>query len=768
MVISAIICPVSQEKIMLQLQVAISRHNQGDLDQAEEIYKQVLSDDAENPYALRFLGCLQSSRGCHHSAISLLRQATRVSAMDPECWFSLGNAYKSDYRFEDAVASYRMAEECGSLNPHVFNNWGRCLQEMSRQQESISVLEKSVALDSSCFGAWLALGNGWRELGNVSRAIFCYKKSIIASPSFADAYLNLGSLLKDEGEYEAALDNYRKAIKLKPDFVQAYFCLANALNEQGDIEAALDNYHKAIELNPDFAQAYFCLANVLTENGDFEEALDSYRKAIEIMPDFVQAYFNLANGLKKKGVIEEALDSYQKAIELKPNYVQAYFNLANLLIDEGRVLEALENYQKVIELDPNFASAYLNLGALLKEQGKLEDAILNYRKAIAVNPDYADAYFNLGLVLKEVGELAAAAEAYAQYYRLKPIAKSLSLPSLDSKQSFGTLLQIKVPESVELIPSYVSATIPFGMHLIYVHIPKTGGIRFSNPIFECMQRMLFSGGWENYQDLIAIANIQKNFSLLVSHRIDSVSMRDGIVAALSSYDITSLDFSFLTSHGVSSRELSLAMRDHFNAQPLRIATWRDPMSRLRSALDYWYRLSEGDLELVKQKIDQKDPFLDNAIYRGCYSDFSFQLSPDELHEAQIDYLIDIGDFSVMNQIMSCFLSRCRLPNIIINKRVNVTPFKQKIDLALSDSLIMQCVDSDFLTRDSSSGILKMVSSGLPAAFVMEFDPHLTSFHPLTFIVNGTTDVTTSMHNWLLPTEYLTTDEGQVFLQKIFS
>ena len=51
---------MNQEEIMQQLQEAVALHNQGELDQAEAIYRQVLAVDADNFYALRFFGCLQS------------------------------------------------------------------------------------------------------------------------------------------------------------------------------------------------------------------------------------------------------------------------------------------------------------------------------------------------------------------------------------------------------------------------------------------------------------------------------------------------------------------------------------------------------------------------------------------------------------------------------------------------------------------------------------------------------------------------------------
>ena len=66
---------MNQERVIQQLQAAVSLHNQGEFDQAEAIYRQVLSVDENNFYALRFLGCLCRITGSFDEGISFLRKA---------------------------------------------------------------------------------------------------------------------------------------------------------------------------------------------------------------------------------------------------------------------------------------------------------------------------------------------------------------------------------------------------------------------------------------------------------------------------------------------------------------------------------------------------------------------------------------------------------------------------------------------------------------------------------------------------------------------
>ena len=136
--------------------------------------------------------------------------------------------------------------------------------------------------------------------------------------------------------------------------------------------------------------------------------------------------------------------------------------------------------------------------------------------------------------------------------------------------------------------------------------------------------------------------------------------------------LPSLNFSFLTPHGISSSELSVDVEEKFDIKLTRLAGWKNPRKRLESALNNLYQKSKGDLDYMHTKIDKNDPFLDNAIYRGCNNDFSSQISPNSDNDIQVDNLIDIGDFSVMKEVMSSYLSRRRLPNIIVNKKVKIT------------------------------------------------------------------------------------------------
>ena len=386
---------MNQEQIMQQLQAAVALHNQGELDQAEVIYRKVLDVDADNFYALNFCGCICREKKRFDEGIALLGRATSLQPVNPDAAYNLGNVFKDAERWDDAISCYEKALGLRAEYPEALSNLGICLKEVERYEHSEIVLRRAVSMQPGFAGAWLNLGNTFKEQEKFVDSVASYRKVIELKPDFADAYFNLGIVLKEEGEVEEAIASYRRAIELKPDFADAYFNLGIVLKEEGEVEEAIASYRRAIELKPDFADAYFNLGIVLKEEGEVEEAIASYRRAIELKPDFADAYFNLGIVLKEEGEVEEAIASYRRAIELKPDFADAYFNLGIVLKEEGEVEEAIASYRRAIELKPDFAAAYEQLATCLHEEIEFQDALTFYASALEADAQVSNCRFHL-------------------------------------------------------------------------------------------------------------------------------------------------------------------------------------------------------------------------------------------------------------------------------------------------------------------------------------------------------------------------------------
>ena len=131
------------------------------------------------------------------------------------------------------------------------------------------------------------------------------------------------------------------------------------------------------------------------------------------------------------------------------------------LLEVGRVNDSYVALTEALRINGLF-QAWINLGNTFKAMSRISDALKCYRKAIDLNPNSADVYLNLGNVLNEEGEIGAAANAFAQYYQLKPIVQSSVFLSDVAPSCREAISGVSVPESAAFIPSYVSDAIPLG------------------------------------------------------------------------------------------------------------------------------------------------------------------------------------------------------------------------------------------------------------------------------------------------------------------
>ena len=621
---------------MQRLQAAVALHNQGELDQAEAIYRNILTVDMNNFYALNFYGCICRERKRFDEGIDLLSRATSLQPGNPDAFYNLGNVLKDAERWNEAISCYEKTLGLRAEYPEALNNLGICLMEVERYEHSEIVLSRAVSMQPDFAGAWLNLGNTFKEQDKLEQAIGSYRKAIEEKPDFADAYLALGIFLKEDGEVEEAIRSYRKAIEVKPDFADAYLALGIVLKKGGEVEEAIRSYRKAIEVKPDFADVYLNLGNALKEEGEVEEAIRSYRKAIEVKPDFADVYLNLGIVLKGEGEVEEAIASYRKAIEVKPDFLVAYLNLGNVLEEEGELVEAIESYLKATEVKPDFADAYLKAAQAYRRLG-LQEITLSFSSPIALDllqkyirlkPEEAKSIPTLGGINKHqilfanlnycVGNLSVAKDCFESFFHNNVFldhnassSSSLSVLPNDSRACAEDIASL-MPESCVLIPSFIGykwvntdQPTPYN-NLFFAHIAKTAGHGFYDPLSIAtteylgvtrahMSSFILSPRFSSDEDVFAL----------------SAFLKDGV----SSVSNSMIMFS---SHGeIAHRHVIKIMEEIFLVKPSSFAFWRDPESRLMSCIKYLWR-SGLSIRNIRQNIIDDDPSLCSSLFIAMF------------------------------------------------------------------------------------------------------------------------------------------------------
>jgi len=227
---------------------AIALINQGRLQQAEEIYRELVDDGSNNHIVYGNLGALLQMRGDPQNAAACFRNAIKLNPSYPNTHNNLGVLLKEQGDLNAAITSFRTALQINPNHPDAHNN----------------------------------LGNALLQLGNLDAATACFEKALQIKPNHPDVHNNLGNALLEQGNLNAAIACFKKALQIKPNHPDAHNNLGNALLQLGNLDAATASFKEALQLNPRHMKARFNKSLVMLLQGDYKNGWEEYESRIHI------------------------------------------------------------------------------------------------------------------------------------------------------------------------------------------------------------------------------------------------------------------------------------------------------------------------------------------------------------------------------------------------------------------------------------------------------------------------------------------------------
>ena len=375
------------------LRLATALHQRGDLQHAEQAYRQIIAVHPGHFKALCSLGLLRAQQGTPDDAIALLRRASVVAGDEADSHLLVGDLFARVGRSELSIEQYRRA----------------------------------VALDPAHCGAQHHLANALHRLGQIDAAILGYRETITLDPKNAAVHHNLGLALHGTGKFSEAIAHFRQALTIMPEMAQAHASLGNAHRALGEPRAAIDHYRRALVIAPRSPEVHNNLGAVLHQLGDGNSAIASYQSALAIAPNYAQAHYNLACLLQNRGQLAPAVAHYTRAVEIAPTFAEAHNNLGNALHKLQRADEAIEHYKQAIALKPRYIAAHHNLGIALQTAGRSDEAIAQYQTALAIDPANVAVLNDLAAACLVAGRLEDAAKVYEKATALAPENMNIAL-----------------------------------------------------------------------------------------------------------------------------------------------------------------------------------------------------------------------------------------------------------------------------------------------------------------------------------------------------
>ena len=234
--------PVGIEEAIL---LAVARHQNGRLDEAEQIYDAVLGVAPDHPDALHFMGVLKHQRGETEAAIDLIGRSIAVAPAHADAHNNLGNVYREAGQPEKARKAYERAIELNPSHVPALSNLGLVLRSLGHWEEAIATLERARGLAPQDPNVLLNLGNVYRQRKRFRDAVVAFREAIASSPYDPEAYRCLAFTLYAMGERTEAVTLLRQWLAVDPENPTARHLLA-AYTEEDLPERASDPYVRQI------------------------------------------------------------------------------------------------------------------------------------------------------------------------------------------------------------------------------------------------------------------------------------------------------------------------------------------------------------------------------------------------------------------------------------------------------------------------------------------------------------------------------------------
>jgi predicted TPR repeat methyltransferase len=211
--------PTSEMYLSLDqaMAIAIQLHRSGHLDDAAEIYRQILEQKPEYGPALHYSGVLAHQQGRGDEAVARLERSLEIDPAQADCYSNLCIVLREQGKLDQAIAACRQALALDPAHANAHNNLGGLLRAQGHVAEAEAAYRTAVGLNPEHSDAYTNLGNLLNSQKRTREAVECYCKAITVNPAHAESRRLLGLAYCTLGEIDKAIEVFEKWLAEEPD-----------------------------------------------------------------------------------------------------------------------------------------------------------------------------------------------------------------------------------------------------------------------------------------------------------------------------------------------------------------------------------------------------------------------------------------------------------------------------------------------------------------------------------------------------------------------
>jgi Flp pilus assembly protein TadD len=280
-------------------------HLAGNMEMAEERYREALLLDGNNAVA--------------HNNLGFLLSQTR--------------------KFDEAEIEYFQALEINPEYATAHSNLGLLYLILQRWEEAEQQLLKAISFDQNDFQANENLAKIYMLKGDFPNSEIFWKKCYSIQPQ-SSQLIELSHVLITQKKLDEAMDILQNILSDEEDNPRLYSLLGIIYFAKYDFGSAIKCFKRTLGIEPENAEARHNLAMSLLKTGQNEEALNEFRRILLLDPDHTEARNNLAVIELAADQTDSALNHFTIILEKEPENAKALYYKSIILFNQGYTDEA--------------------------------------------------------------------------------------------------------------------------------------------------------------------------------------------------------------------------------------------------------------------------------------------------------------------------------------------------------------------------------------------------------------------------------------------
>ncbi len=307
------ISPKVRQAIEEGTQKAVQLMQQGSHEQAEQLFRDLLSQGISFPPLLHFSGLNAIELGRGEEGIARIKQSIALMPRDFVFKSNLATALTRLQRWDEAEPLLRELRMRNPTHAPTAFALATLLHQSGHDGEAIEHWKACTVLEPDSTGSWFGYGESLCELHDWREADRAYARAQELSPGNPHLRTARADLKVLAGRRQEAKMLFEEALKLEPGFVPARIGLAGQDGEHGDFDKANQTLRKVLTDHPDAYAASWLLARFkkYTPDDPDKALIEKTVQAAERHPDDPMAQ----NAWYAWGKVLEDIEDYDAAWE---------------------------------------------------------------------------------------------------------------------------------------------------------------------------------------------------------------------------------------------------------------------------------------------------------------------------------------------------------------------------------------------------------------------------------------------------------------------